>query len=131
MISPTGKGIRGADAQGSGEYGAPRGGGKKHNGVDFVCKPGQGIVSPITGHVVREAKPYTDGPFSGLVIENDKIRIMMFYIQPDLNLIGKGEIEKGRLIGIAQNIAEKYPGITPHIHLRIERIDPTLLLDMP
>jgi len=129
MISPTGQKVRGWDKFGSGAYGAPRGG-RPHKGVDFICKPGQSVMSPITGVVVREARPYAQGPFSGLVIENDHVKIKMFYLEPDLKLVGQ-QVPKGRFVGLAQDIGEKHPGIKPHIHLEVDRVDPSLFLDMP
>jgi len=129
MISPTGKGIRDADKWGSGAHGASRGT-RRHNGVDFICEPGQSVVSPITGTVVRVARPYADSPFSGVLIENAQISIKMFYLLPDMKLIGQ-EVPKGRFVGVAQDIAVKYPGIMPHIHLQVDRIDPGLFLNMP
>ncbi len=45
ITSPTGLGIRN-DPAGSGHYGAPRGR-RKHNGLDFLCVPGQTVVCPI------------------------------------------------------------------------------------
>lgn len=127
MISPTGKGPRKWDKHGSGAYGAPRGG-RAHKGVDYVCVPGQVVVSPIAGTVTREARPYAEGPWSGVVIESPNISVMLFYLAPDPAVIGR-VVAQGAPIGTAQDITEKYPGITPHVHLQVEGVDPQLLMD--
>jgi len=135
MISPTGHGIRDHDQWGSGRYGAPRDNGKQiHKGTDFVCIPGQDIVSPIKGVVVREKIPYSepvDGiMFSGLLIKNSDCMITMFYFQP-LREILKMPIAKGQRLGVAQDISKKYPGMIPHIHLQIDSINPELFINLP
>jgi len=130
MISPTGKGIRETDDWGSGRFGAPRGNGNLHNGVDFICTPGQSVFSPISGVVVREAKPYPNSDYSGVLLHNDNIDMVLFYLIPDANLIG-GWCVKGAVIGVAQDISEKYPDMIPHVHLKVVKFNPELLLDMP
>jgi len=130
MISPTGKEIREKDEWGSGRYGAPRGQNKLHDGTDFVCTPGQSILSPISGMMVREARPYSNSDYSGVLLHNDSIDIMLFYLIPDQNLIGKW-IAKRSIIGVAQDISKKYPNMIPHIHLRVVKINPELLLNFP
>lgn len=130
MISPTGQGVR-SDAMGDGHFGARRDGGRRrHNGTDFICDPGQDVVAPIGGKIVRTARPYADDPnYSGLVIRSDRMTIRMFYLEPDPELIGMG-VGEGDRIGIAQNIATKYGvGMIPHIHLQVDAVDPELLLE--
>lgn len=134
MISPTGKAIRDFDPFGSGRYGAPRGK-RVHRGVDFICEPGQEIVCPIGGlsgvvSVVREAKPYADTPYSGLLLKTETIVIKMFYFKPKMSLIGDF-IAQGDVIGTAQDIAGRYHGMTSHIHLEIVGFDPGVLLNLP
>ena len=127
MISPTKQGIRGIDKHGSGEFRASRGPGKLHRGVDFICIPGKDVFAPISGRIIREARPYADGEFSGIVIENTQITIKMFYVLPFRFLIGK-KVGVGESVGQAQDIGKKYPGIIPHIHLEVDMIDPAILL---
>jgi len=129
MISCTGKLIRGSDPWGNGHYGASRGS-RTHLGCDFICTPGQHIVMPITGTVIRVANPYVNSDFSGLVISNHQITLKLFYFMPDLKYIGQ-TLPKGHFIGIAQDISKRYEEMTPHIHVQVESIDPALLLDMP
>lgn len=133
FISPTGKGIRN-DSKGLGHHGAPRGG-RKHDGFDFKCSKqfdvwthlGQHILMPMDGVIVRESLPDKDDlRWRGVHIVNPRIEIKMWYLKPDLFLIGRN-LKAGTVIGKAQNIGEKYKGVTPHIHLRITKIDPMLL----
>jgi hypothetical protein len=122
-INPTGLGIRN-DAKGYGHHGAPRGN-RKHDGVDLKCTKGQDILMPVDGIIVRESLPYkSDLKWRGVYIVNPRIEIKMWYLISDM--IGK-EIKVGSIIGEAQDIGEKYEGVTPHIHLRIVKIDPMLL----
>lgn len=137
MISPTGREARTSDRWGFGTYGASRSKtvkGKlvkyRHGGVDYICIPRQGVVSPIDGKVTRIARPYAAKTFSGLEIRGFRIRIKMFYLDPLETIVGK-TVKKGQLIGHAQDISEKYPGITPHVHLQIDSIDPEVLMDIP
>ena len=135
MISPTGHGIRRADNWGQGKYGASRDGGSRiHPGSDFVCVPGQDIVSPINGVVVRVKIPYSKPVqgvlFGGLLIRNSNCEITMFYFEP-LSEVIKMPVAKGQKIGVAQDIRLKYPGMIPHIHLQFDSINPELFINLP
>ena len=141
MISPTGGGIRNDDG-GSGLWLAKRGL-KLHQGVDYELPngPGQLVVSPITGILVRIAYPYSDTQeYSGCEIRGADIWIKMFYLRPYDSLIGQ-EILMGQPIGIAQDIGKRYKNVIPHIHLEASvmgihnsklvrvRINPLLLMN--
>lgn len=128
MISPTGMGVRKADKFGQGIYGASRGG-KIHKGTDYICEFGQDVYSPINGTVIREARPYASHEYSGVLIQNKWIAVKMFYFQLDYGLVGK-QVEKGQVIGQAQDISKKYPGMIPHIHFEIESVDPEIFTGM-
>lgn len=128
MISPTGKSVRGADKFGLGKYGASRGG-QKHKGTDYICESDQSVYAPISGVVEREARPYPSGEYSGLVIRNNILTIKMFYLEPYYSLIGK-KVEMGQVIGTAQAISGRHSGITEHIHLEVESIDPEFLREL-
>jgi len=130
MLNPTG-GIVRMDTMGSGIYGASRGGEKWHNGVDFSATPGQAVKSPIDGKVIRQVIVYPNDIYYGIEIRNSKIEICMFYLTPLENVIGT-EIKKGDIVGVAQDISKKYsPKMKPHVHLRVNSIDPMLLIGMP
>lgn len=137
MFNPTGRQIR-TDSRGSGHYGSSRGAGKMHKGTDFICEPGQEVRAPISGHIVRIAKPYgrnSQGSlehalpeYSGVLIQNETMAVKMFYFEPLAVLIGK-RVKAGNIIGTAQDISEKYgPGMKPHIHVQVDSIDPVALL---
>lgn len=128
MISPTGKGVRVRDAQGSGLYGARRGS-RRHEGADYICEPGQAVFAPLSGTIVREAKPYDAGEFSGVLIQGTYMDVKMFYLTVAPELIGQ-IVKRGQVIGEAQDISKKYPGITPHVHLKIVGADPEIFTEM-
>lgn len=125
MISPTSYGIRYIDQYGSGEFGASRGK-RKHNGVDFICNPGENIFFPFdSGMIIRIANPYANDPrYSGVYIEatdnNCYYTCKIFYMEPWYGKINRVvDIYKGEVIGVAQNISERYPGIINHVHLQV------------
>ena len=111
--------FRGSDPFGNGTFGASRDGGtRSHNGVDVVATPGQAILSPISGKVVRIAYPYaTDHSYTGLVIENGSYTVKIFYITPTIAIGSK--VSAGQKIAVAQNLAAKYPGIINHVHIEV------------
>lgn len=126
MISPTGKGIRN-DSLGSGHYGAMRGG-SRHKGFDFLCDPGQTVVAPIGGTILRVARPYGNSEYSGVLLAGKTLALKLFYLLPDESLIGK-EVQAGDVIGIAQNISQMYGrSMRAHIHLQVVSADPQLFL---
>ena len=137
MIPPTCHGVR-SDAMGDGHFGARRGD-RTHKGTDWICYPGEPIVAPIYGKVVREAKPYSnDMHYNGVLIRNSIYSIKMFYCDPYFNIIGQ-YVRCGDPIGVAQDISKKYegpgkPAMTPHIHTQVEDnngnlIDPETILE--
>jgi len=121
---------------GQGHFGASRGGSRRHKGLDIVAAYGQDVLSPIEGRVIRKSYPYAnDLSYSGVLIEGTKghsdLSVKIFYMSPPNTIMGKG-VEAGDVIGKAQSLLTKYPGIINHIHLEIKRngsiIDPKLLL---
>ena len=136
MTNPTGKGIRN-DRAGGGFFGAPRrkhtDGGLivyRHQGVDLLCNIGQEITAPCTGRMSRVVSPYRHGQFRGVEIQAKRATIKLMYLEPNYKLLGK-IVRQGQVIGIAQDITEKYPdsGMLPHIHIEVTNYDPTLLLE--
>jgi len=130
ISSPTHLGIRN-DALGFGYYGAPRKRGRryeKHNGKDYLCKPGQHIYCPIhEGKIIRRTKPYDDLKYDGVYIEGLHISVMLFYVDIWDWLINE-YVKRDEIIGIAQNITERYgEPMKPHIHLTITTFDPEFL----
>ncbi len=126
--------MRGKDGRGEGYFGAKRGHGP-HQGVDIVVKPGQVVVSPVNGKVVRtNVRPYgDDSKYGGVEIESeDGHRIKMFYVTP--NIPTGTRVKAGEPVGTAQDISQKYPDrgkgpMTPHVHVEVRKdgeiINPT------
>lgn len=125
--------MRGQDGQGFGYFGASRSGGTRtHEGIDFVCSPGDVVLAPISGTVERYANPYaTDSRFGGILISGDGIAVKMFYLSPKVPVGAK--VRRGQQIGIAQDISIKYPGITKHIHMEVfeggKLVDPSGMIE--
>lgn len=126
MISPTGRlDIRGQDRWGHGGYGRPRGT-KVHHGVDFVIDPNNNIYFPFQyGFIERIAKPYAqDDRYSGVLLNgrdgDTEYIAKIFYFQPELDLIKHYVgVRQGYIIGESQDLNERYPGITNHIHMQV------------
>lgn len=128
IISPTGKGLR-SDAAGDGSYLAPRGG-RLHQGMDFLCTPGQKIVCPLNGaRIVRMAFPYPDQSYHGVLLRNNRVELLLFYLKPNDDAFDK-ELSQGAVIGLAEDITQRYGDdrMQPHIHLQIDSADPALFL---
>ena len=125
--------IRGYDGWGSGHYGAPRNGGRrKHRGCDYVNHVNEAITAIEAGTVSKIGRPYSPKSakkrhFRYIEISYaPNIRHRYFYVE---SLVQIGDsVEKGQIIGWAQDLNEVYPGITQHYHLEIikngRRIDP-------
>ena len=111
-----------SDAAGDGHFGAARGA-RTHRGVDYVCRPGYFVFSPISGKVTRLGYVYVNDPFWRYVeiTDNRKYRHRLFYVLP---LIQFGElVVQGQIIGEAQNISDRYPDaeypMIPHVHYEL------------
>lgn len=111
---------RSTDRYGSGQFNAGRvRGGKRHHhqGLDIVAKAKEQILSPIDGDITREAIPYA--PFTGLVIRGTGTylgyEVKLFYVQG----YRSGPVIKGEVIGRAEDLTKKYPGITNHVHMEV------------
>ena len=124
MISPTGLGVRGDDAWGNGEFGASRGK-RKHKGVDFICTPGQSIWFPFQfGFIERISRPYVQGKYLGAQLYGydggcTYVCKMFYFIPRTMLIIDAVSLQRGMVIGKAQDISEKYKDMTPHIHLQV------------
>lgn len=123
LNNPTGKGVRN-DTCGAGTFGASRGN-RTHNGVDYLCEPGQEILSPITGILRRHSRPYADDPYyDGVLIDGIQGSVKLWYFRPFDEVI-RQQVRSGQPIGIAQDIGKKYTDeargrvCLPHVHLRL------------
>jgi murein DD-endopeptidase MepM/ murein hydrolase activator NlpD len=116
---------RTVDYWGQGHYGAPRGS-RKHKGEDFECTPGSKVLSEFWGEVTKHGFPYDDDDDHDGKPDYNYIEIKdangnkcrYFYVKP---LVAVGTyVLPGQVIGIAEDIAKKYPDITPHIHIEVK-----------
>jgi hypothetical protein len=140
------------DEWGEGHFGAKRGS-KQHDGLDLIVTPGQPIFSMIDGTVEKYEQCYSSDPrWLGVQIANSMLRVELWYMNPK-NTVAIGEfVTAGQMVGVAQDISEKYPPnekilthMIPHIHVRVtlrafttiangryvsfeQYIDPTLLI---
>jgi len=107
------------DSEGSGKFMADRGN-RLHRGLDLLVCPGDIIMSPIAGKVLRKAYPYaSDMQWQGILITNKFYWIKIFYMIPDEDVIGQ-MVRPCQVIGKAQDISLKYGyKMTPHIHLQV------------
>lgn len=111
---------RKCDKDGCGQFGASRANGtRKHQGQDFLVNPDQIIYAPISGKV-RLLKPYKEDPrFNGVEISGGFYSVKVFYFTP---IVKNGEtVSAGQVIGLAENLKIKYPGIANHIHVEVRK----------
>jgi len=114
-ISP----VRHADEYGSGLFGASRGK-RDHNGIDYCVYPGSIILSPVTGRVTKLGYPYSsDLSYRYVQITCERgYNHRFFYVQPQV--MPHTAVLKGEPIGISQELGNRYPRITEHIHYEIK-----------
>lgn len=124
---------RACDDRGCGHYKALRDQGKReHLGIDIRSNPGQVVLSPIEGIISKLGTAYAeDKRFKSVHIRGtgsyEGISVKLLYVSSNLSL--NAEIQRGGVLGTAQNISQKYAGITNHVHLEVfnrgNRVDPT------
>lgn len=94
-------------------------------GVDYVAEPGWLAVTPVSGVVTRMGYPYRDDLSYRYVEITDAqgLRHRLFYVKPlpGLNIGARVDIHDP--VGVVQDIAARYPEITPHIHYEIKKQD--------
>lgn len=120
---------RKCDSYGCGNFGASRDGGKRsHMGQDYISREGQPVFSPIRG-TVSAGPAYADGRYSELrrvTITGASARVNLMYVLPHVS-VGQ-TVEAGELIGYAQSLQKRYPGIPDHVHLEVSisgvKVDP-------
>lgn len=127
LVNPTGLPPRISDRWGSGKFGASRGN-RLHMGHDLQAIPGQLVVSPIQGVVLRHKRPYGDGGAydDGVLISgsgpDEGLLATLFYLKPHEAIIGQ-YVERGQSVGEAVSLQAKYTGILDHIHFGLMRGD--------
>lgn len=130
-VIPGGNILRECDSRGCGYYGASRGS-RKHEGVDLVAEAGTTIMSGIVGTVSRHIRVYAnDSRYTGIEIKGEGVNegwtVKYFYVG-QLTSVGT-KVNQRSTIGKVQNIANKFSGITPHVHIELyidgKQVDPT------
>jgi len=117
--------IRKSDNWGSGYFGAPRGN-RPHLGIDLIYSPDEEIRAPFDLTINRVSYPYASSPYSGIAFTTSSGDTnydgRLWYMLPDFGSIGKS-FKRGQIIGVAQQINEKYPGMINHVHLQLEKLN--------
>ena len=110
--------IRRSDIHGDGHYYASRGN-RKHNGLDLVYQPGQVVKCFAEGLVTKLGYAYSDDLSYRYVQVTDiqGLHCRYFYVAPSVKI--RQSVREGFVLGKAQEIGRRYPGITPHIHFEV------------
>ena len=124
FANPTGQAERTHDDYGCGAFGSSRDGGeRRHEGVDYVSRPGQVVVAPMSGYVARIGYAYADDPVLRTIeIVNPALHYVakVLYVSPTVS-VGQA-VAVGAPLGRAQSLQAKYPGgMTNHVHVQIAR----------
>ena len=125
-------GSRGMDKYGSGTFLAARdGGSRSHLGRDYIAVPKSDTLFPIHGVIEKIGFAYPDSSLGSIHIrgvgEHRGINIKLLYSSCDHPVGHEGQM--GDVLGMAQDVSVKYPGITPHVHLETwVAIDPNDLM---
>lgn len=121
-ISPSRR-IRKSDNWGSGAFGASRGN-RPHLGIDLVYSPDEQVRAPFAMSINRVSYPYASSLFSGIAFTTTSNSIdydgRLWYFEPNDDIIGK-TVRKGQVLGFAQQINSKYPGMINHLHLQLQK----------
>lgn len=109
---------RECDKYGCGHYGASRAG-RKHKGIDFIYHHSEPVRAFKGGKVTKLGYPYADDlSFRYVQISDNGADMRYFYVCPTVRIGQK--VKRGDIIGFAQAIELRYPGITPHIHFEVK-----------
>ena len=126
-VNPTGGEVRGCDRYGCGAFGATRTGpgGRTypHQGADYVANSNQNVLAVTDGTVTGIGIVYTNSTNYRYVqiTTSDGYIVREMYVRPlDTIRIGSG-VTAGQVIGSAQSLQSRYPGITDHIHVEIRQ----------
>jgi len=112
------------DPAGKGHYHAPRNG-RKHNGIDYTCTPGEVVLTPVGGVVTRLGYAYADDldwRYVEITRGVDNLRHRFFYVEPSKTMKVGSHVSAGAPIGVAQDIPRKYPDqqMIAHVHHEVK-----------
>ena len=110
---------RKCDRYGCGHYKASRGNNRTHQGIDFIYKHSEPVRAFRDGRVAKLGYPYADDlSYRYVQISDGGADMRYFYVCPTVRVGQK--VKRGDVIGFAQAIELRYPGITPHIHYEVK-----------
>lgn len=134
MLSPTGElTVRGPDAiaPDGGAFGATRAKWKvregrrvrvpySHTGLDLTVEPWGAIIAPRLGTSKRIGIAYpNEFRYHSLLLDLGTWEMKILYVWP---YCSKGKtIHRGEVIGLAEDLTKRYPGVTNHVHVMIRR----------
>jgi murein DD-endopeptidase MepM/ murein hydrolase activator NlpD len=120
FANPTGRAAREHDGWGSGHFGDSRdGGGRRHEGVDYIGVVGQKVVAPISGYVTKIGYAYDNATLRYIEITNPALNFVAraHYVEPSVEV---GDVvAMGAAIGTLADLQVRYRGITDHVHLEL------------
>jgi len=118
------------DAKGSGSFGAPRSGNRRHRGVDLQAPVGTAVRAVRSGHVLEIGRHKGLGLFVALEHGHD-VRSVYAHLQQTHVDVGQ-RVRQGQVIGaVGKTGNARHPSITPHLHFEVlrsgEPVDPASL----
>jgi hypothetical protein len=110
------------DKYGSGVFLASRDGGKRsHLGRDYIIVSGDDSLFPIHGVIEKVGRAYPDSSLGSVTIrgagEHRGLLVKILYTSCDHPVGYEGQM--GDVLGMAQSVSVKYPGITEHLHVEL------------
>jgi len=123
-VNPTDGDVRGCDAYGCGGYDAtrtsPDGSTYSHHSTDYVSTSGQDVVAVHDGTVsFGQVYPNDTNLRFVQITSTDGYVVREMYVSPADGLAPGDRVRAGDVIGQAQSLQGRYPGITDHIHVDI------------
>ena len=128
--------MRGSDAWGSGYFGAPRGKGRTHKGIDLM-NDAQNILLNFKFQILRYGKSYASSKGNDLC----EIKILakgdlqgytakLMHIVPSVLYPVGSIVSPNTVFAFMENMTAKYPGMSVHVHLELyntngQLVDPT------
>lgn len=133
------RGTRGTDSWGSGVFGASRdGGGRAHAGLDCIAIPGDLVVAPFPGVIVRLGVAYPLSTLGSIHLRGhgdfEGWEAKLLYVASDPGLGGR-MVAMGDRLGEAQDVAAYWRSQQPghvgdmknHVHLEVRVTDARLI----
>jgi len=108
------------DVFGSGEFGAPRNGGRAHAGLDILAQMGSPVKATRSGRVINaESKP---GLGKYVEIRHPGGFISIYAHLSEINVKNHQRIRQGEIIGkVGKSGNARYKKIKPHLHFEIRK----------